>query len=131
MSALNERTEKIIDASICLRNPRLECVENCRYSKLLRLVKPLKQQWIISAIRALNGARAFMRIKQPTLLRDIIRGAMRRRIPIGGDNPNSPMTASDSPEIRTIHKWATLKMNQVSVHGTRMPNLKTSATGDL
>jgi hypothetical protein len=123
MSAWNERAEKIIGDSICL-NPHLRSVENGGYAKLLRFIKPIKQLWIISTIRALNGACALVGIKPPTLLRDIIRCALGRGVPIGGDNPNSPKSTCESPEMWAIHKWTTLKQNQISIHGTRTPNEK-------
>ncbi len=42
-SVRNDRVDKLINTSIRIRNPCLECVENGRYSISLRLIKALKQ----------------------------------------------------------------------------------------
>jgi hypothetical protein len=121
-SVWNGRVEKLINTSIRLRNPRLVCVENSRNTISLRFVKTLKQQCIAAMMRALHDTSALMSVKLPTTLRSIINRPLHRGIGITGDNPNSPKSASESPEVIASHCRLGLEKDHVGVHGAKSPN---------
>jgi hypothetical protein len=121
-SVWNGRVINVINASIRLDNPCLECIKNRGNSGNLRFVKSLKQQWVAKMRISGRKINVSLFVKLPTLIGRIIYRSLYRGVLAVTANPNSPIATCKLSKVVARHCWLRLETHQISVHVAKIPN---------